>query len=269
MVGGAECQSQGPFQWRLVWLAIVWEFSFLFFLSFFFTGGFKWAREVVVPKSELWNKKKWDEFLLWFVVFFFLQQRKGKYNKRAGNVCPQISWRGFLSLPCASAWVEERTVSLQEKQARGNAVVIYCVYLLAHMQRHDVIEGNTQTREHWGALICIVMLHCDSQQSLCFVPYHWQCSHLLDRICRVSNPHALTLTLWQHNSATQRSTPARPFSQPRHKVSQLQMFAFSEAQRVRRRSCRCHGRFKRMEQTSRRGRLLAAVPAFDERTPNQ
>lgn len=51
--------------------------------------------------------------------------------------------RGFSSVCLrVSVWAEERTVSLQEKQARGDAVVISCAYLLAHMRGYDIIEGN-------------------------------------------------------------------------------------------------------------------------------
>lgn len=40
-----------------------------------------------------------------------------------------------------------------------------------------------------SALWCCVVIHNRSQQSLCFVPYRWQCSHLLDRICRLKPTH--------------------------------------------------------------------------------
>lgn len=81
-------------------------------------------------------------------------------------MCICSDTRGFSSVcPRLSAWAEERTVSLQEKQARGDAVVILCAYLLAHVRGYDIIEGNMQTREQWGAVIYIVMLYNDSRQT--------------------------------------------------------------------------------------------------------
>lgn len=79
-------------------------------------------------------------------------------------ICSDIRVFSSVCL-CVSAWAEERTVSLQEKQARGDAVVISCDYLLAHMRGYDIIEGNMQTREQWGAVIYIAMLYNDSRQT--------------------------------------------------------------------------------------------------------
>lgn len=204
----------------------------------------------------------------------FVSSSKGRESKTSELGMCVRSYPGGVSSVCL-VWVHgwKRELSVYSKNKQEATLWWFGAPICWHICIGMMLLKATRKQESievpLSALWCYIVIHDRPRQSLCFVPYHWQCSHLLDRICRVSNPHALALTLWQRNSATQRSTPTRAFSHPRHKVSQLQMFAFSEAQRLRRRSCRCHGRFKRMEQTSRRGRLLAAVPAFDERTPNQ
>lgn len=218
---------------------------------------------------------------IWVVVF--CKKNQERKTSELGN-CNHGDTGGFSSVcvcarVCESASVDERVgrrenCQLAGKTNRGKAMQFWWARLPAHVPRFDVMDSNGRTREEQGAVFCIGALRRDTQQTpteslLCAIsstvfPPYWEESILLQthvlRLSRlVAQQHHLAVAAekgplsclmhwgpWAPDVCIQRGAEG---TAPQLQVS----WRVQKGWRGRREA----------------GRLLAAVPAFDEQTSNQ